>query len=56
MALLPLLLLSTLLWGASSYISPTQLAVGSALVACWLLAFAVRERIARARRATTLEG
>jgi hypothetical protein len=56
MALLALLVLSTLLWGASSYVSPTQLAVGSALIACWLLAFAVRERIARARRGTALEG
>jgi hypothetical protein len=46
------------LWGASSYLSPTHLAVGSALIACWLLAFAVRERIARSRRSagTPLEG
>ena len=56
MALLALLVLSTLLWGACSYVSPTHLAVASAVIGCWLLAFAVRERLAPARRSTALEG
>jgi hypothetical protein len=51
-----LLALSSLLWGASSYLSPTAEAVVAAVVGCWLLVFAVRERAARARRRTAQEG
>lgn len=54
--LLALLALSATLWGAASYLSPPVLAVGCAVVGCWLLAFAVRERIARTGRRARLEG
>jgi hypothetical protein len=54
--LLALLALSTTLWGAASYLSPSALALGCTVIGCWLLVFAVRERIARTRRRTDLEG
>ena len=54
--LVALLALSGALWGAASYLSSPVLALGCAVVGCWLLAFAVRERIARAGRRTTVEG
>lgn len=54
--LLVLLALSASLWGAASYLSPSVLVVGCALIGGWLLAFAVRERIAQAGRRTNLEG
>lgn len=54
--LLVLLALSGALWGAASYLSPSVLVVGCAAIGCWLLAFAVRERIARAGRRANLEG
>jgi hypothetical protein len=56
MALLALLVLSATLWGAASYVSPSSLAVGCAVIGCWLLAFAVRERIARTGRRSGREG
>ena len=54
--LVALLAFSSLLWGASSYLSPSALAVAAVVVGSWLLAFAVRERLARARRHTAQEG
>ena len=54
--LVALLALSGALWGAASYLSSPVLALGCAVVGCWLLAFAVRERIARSGRRTTVEG
>ena len=54
--LVGLLALSSLLWGASSYISHSSLAIAGAVAGCWLLAFAIRERVARARRRTAQEG
>lgn len=48
--LIGLLALSSLLWGASSYLSPTAQALAAVFVGGWLLVFAVRERVARARR------
>ncbi|MEZ0089038.1 hypothetical protein [Streptacidiphilus sp. EB129] len=42
-----LLALSSLIWGAASFVSSPSLVLGCALVACWLVAFAVRERLAR---------
>jgi len=48
--LVGLLALSSLLWGAASYLNSSYQAVAAAFVGCWLLAFAVRERAARARR------
>ncbi|MEY9836475.1 hypothetical protein [Streptacidiphilus sp. EB103A] len=54
--LIGLLALSSLLWGASSYLSPSFQALAAVFVGGWLIAFAVRERIARARRRTAQEG
>ncbi|MEY9965887.1 presenilin-like A22 family membrane protease [Streptacidiphilus sp. MAP12-16] len=54
--LVGLLALSSLLWGASSYLSHSSLAIAGAVAGCWLLAFAIRERVARARRRTAQEG
>ena len=48
--LIGLLALSSLLWGASSYLSPTAQALAAVFVGGWLLVFAVRERVARSRR------
>lgn len=56
MVLLALLALSATLWGAASYVSPSFLAVASTVIACWLLVFAVRERMARTGRRTSQEG
>jgi len=54
--LVGLLALTSLLWGAASYLSPTTLAVAATVIGCWLLVFAVRERMARSHRRTAQEG
>jgi hypothetical protein len=51
--LVALLAIGSLIWGAASYVSPSVLGLASAVIAAWLLAFVVRERIAKARRHTT---
>ena len=56
MLLLALLALSATLWGAASFVSPSFLAVAVAATGCWLLAFAVREWLARTGRRAAREG
>jgi len=48
--LVALLALGTVLWGAASFLGATSLAAVAAVIAAWLLVFAVRERVARRRR------
>ncbi|WP_200886742.1 hypothetical protein [Phaeacidiphilus oryzae] len=53
--LVVLLALGSMLWGAASYLSPSALGIGAAVVGTWLLGFVVRERIriARTRKAAS---